>query len=402
MTAEKQPSPKKTTSEKRRAADEPPSKDDAAHLRFVPLYDQHMPEDFSISLEAYRRGGTRGFLDQAPDHVVSQPMRGFEPQYRNIVDYIVRITHRIWEEKDIGYIYDTYSHDCRVWDDVGLQYGRDKIVADTVHTNNAIPDIRLVADEVVWGGNEDVGFHTSHRTMIHGTNTGYSRFGPPTGKPLRLLCIANCVARDNEIYDEHVAYDTAALIQQMGLDVIETARRVAAMRPDGPFAPNFEASEPKRMDGQAVPQRHPIPDVVDGNVREFVQATFETIWNRRNFGAMDRVYAPSVVFEGSTNRVYRGVGQLRSHILSIVAMFPNIKMSVDDLYWIGNARDGYLVSIRWGGVGAHRGYGAYGEPTGREAHCWGITQWLIRDNRVQKEWTVFNEFGILMQILGER
>ena len=117
---------------------------------------------------------------------------------------------------------------------------------------------------------------------------------------------------------------------------------------------------------------------------------------------MDRVYAPSVLFEGSTNRVYRSVGQLRSHVLSMVAMFPNIFVTVDDVYWMGNARDGYLVSIRWGGIGAHRGFGPYGEPTGRETHIWGITQWLINDNQVQKEWTVFNEFGILMQILGER
>ncbi|MGI9452513.1 MAG: ester cyclase [Geminicoccaceae bacterium] len=376
--------------------------DERTQLRFVPLDDEHMPRDFAISLEAYRRGGTREFLDKAPDHVPAQPMRGFEPGYKNIIDYIVRITHRIWEEKDIGYIYDTYSHDCRVWDDVGLQYGRDKIVADTVHTNNAIPDVRLVADEIVWAGDEEVSFHTSHRTMILGTNTGFSRFGPPTGKPLRLLCIANCIARDNEIYDEHVAYDTAALVQQMGLDVVGTAKHVAATRPEGPFAPNFEASDPRRMIGQAAPARRSIPDVVDGNVREFVDAAFETIWNRRNFSAMDRVYAPGVLFEGSTNRVYRGVGQLRSHILSMVAMFPNIFVSVDDLYWMGNVRDGYLVAIRWGGVGAHRGYGPYGEPTGREAHLWGITQWLIKDNQVQKEWTVFNEFGVLMQILGER
>ena len=402
MTAGKQPLPKKNTSGQHRAKDEPSSRNEAAHLRFVPLADDHMPRDFSISLEAYRRGGTREFLDKAPDHIASQPMRGFEPEYKNIIDYIVRITHRIWEEKDIGYIYDTYSHDCRVWDDVGLQYGRDKIVADTVHTNNAIPNVRLAADEIVWAGNEDVSFHTSHRTMILGTNTGFSRFGPPTNKPLRLLCIANCIARNNEIYDEHVAYDMAALVQQMGLNVVETAKHAAAKRLDGPFAPNFEASDPRRLMGQAAPARRPIPDVVDGHVREFVHAAFETIWNRRNFGAMDRVYAPSVVFEGSTGRIYRGVGQLRSHVMSMVAMFPNIHILVDNLYWMGNAEDGYLVSIRWGGIGAHRGYGPYGEPTDREAHIWGITQWLINDNQVQKEWTVFNEFGILMQILGER
>lgn len=371
------------------------------HIRFRPLGDEHMPSDFSVSLENYRRGGTSAFLDSEPEHAATQSMRGFEPRFKNIVDYIVRITHQIWEEKDIGYIYDTYSHDCRVWDDIGLQYGRDKIVADTVHTNNAIPDVRLVADEVIWAGNDDVSFHTSHRTMILGTNTGFSRFGPPTNRPLRLLCIANCVARDNEIYDEHVAYDTAALIQQMGLDVGETARRIASQRAQGPFAPNFAASDPNRLGGQGFPKRPAIPDVIDGNVREFAHAAFESIWNRRDFSAMDRVYAPDVVFEGSTSRVYRGVGQLRSHVMSMIAMFPNIKVSVDDIYWMGNADDGYLVSVRWGGVGAHRGNGAYGEPTGKEAHVWGITQWQIKDNKILKEWTVFNEFGILMQILGE-
>ena len=367
-------------------------------LRFDPLRDEHMPTDFSISLEAYRRGGTNEFLDKEPEHLKTHSMKGFNPRYKNIVDYIVRITHRIWEEKNIGYIYDTYSHDCRVWDDIGLQYGRDKIVADTVHTNNAFPDIRLVADEVIWGGDDETSFHTSHRTMILGTNTGYSRFGAATGRPVRLLCIANCVARNNEIYDEHVAYDTAGMIKQLGFDVPETARRIARQRDDGPFAPNFLASEPKRMEGQASPAKSPIPDTVD-NVRDFVHAAFNSIWNRRDFSAMDRVFAPSVVFEGSTGRVYRGVGQLRSHVMSMIAMFPNLSISVEDLYWMGNPKDGFLVSVRWGGLGAHRGNGAYGEPTGREVHIWGITQWLIEDNQVQKEWTVFNEFGILMQLL---
>ena len=136
--------------------------------RFEPLTAAHMPDGYAISLDAYRTGGTDRFLVAGGQGERLQPMSGFEQQYTDIIDYIVRITHRIWEEKDIGYIYDTYSHDCRVWDDVGLQYGRDKIVADTIHTNNAFPDIRLVADEVIWAGDENIGFHTSHRTMIMG------------------------------------------------------------------------------------------------------------------------------------------------------------------------------------------------------------------------------------------
>src|SRR4051794_5608832 len=34
-----------------------------------------------------------------------QGMRGFNPDYVDIVDYIVRVTHRIWEEKNVGLLY---------------------------------------------------------------------------------------------------------------------------------------------------------------------------------------------------------------------------------------------------------------------------------------------------------
>ena len=175
-----------------------------------------MPRDFSISLDAYRKGGTDAFLDRAPEHAKKQPLPGFEPTYVNIVDYIIRITHRIWEEKDVGYIYDTYAHDSMVYDDFGLTSGRDKVVAHTVGTINAFPDIRIIADECIWAGNPAAAFHSSHRTQIFGTNTGFSQYGPPTGKKVQFWCMANCVMQDNEIFYEHVVYDFTSLIQQFG------------------------------------------------------------------------------------------------------------------------------------------------------------------------------------------
>lgn len=366
--------------------------------RFEALSHEHMPKDFKISLDAYRKGGTDRFIGRAPADVAQQPMKGFEPTYVNIIDYIVRITHRIWEEKDIGYIYDTYSHDCTVWDDLGLQYGRDKIVADTVHTNGAFPDIRLVADEVVWAGNETVGFHTSHRTKILGTNTGFSRFGPPTGKRIQLWCMANCVARENEIFHEHVLYDTAGLVQQLGFDVQETAARMADLRIAAPQLTNFLAAEPKRLSGQGKPETIAIPDTPSDDPDAFIRAAFHTIWNRRNFGAIDQVYAPNAVSQLTAGRVYRGTGQLRSFALSLVAMFPDLNLTIDDVYWMGNPTEGYVASIRWSAQGTHRGNGIYGEPTGKQINLWGITQWAIEGGRVVKEWAMFNEFGIMMQL----
>jgi hypothetical protein len=83
-----------------------------------------------------------------------QSMRGFEDTYRNIIDYIVRITYRIWEDRDVEYIGDTYSGTSRVYDDYGLQLGNQKIIDDTHHTTGAFSDIKLIADEVVWAGDD--------------------------------------------------------------------------------------------------------------------------------------------------------------------------------------------------------------------------------------------------------
>ncbi len=40
----------------------------------------------------------------------SQSMDGFDDIYTDIVDYIVRCTHKIWDERDIGLIYTHYTH----------------------------------------------------------------------------------------------------------------------------------------------------------------------------------------------------------------------------------------------------------------------------------------------------
>ncbi len=386
------------TSEAQPAA-RPASEVRQGRAKFRALEARHMPRDFSISLDAYRRGGTDAFLGKTPAHAARQPMRGFEPQYANIIDYIIRITHQIWEEKDIGYIYDTYSHDCMVWGELGLAAGRDLVVQHVIEQSNAFPDMRILADDVIWAGDDEVGFHTSHRSQIIGTNTGYSAHGAPTGKRIQFLCMANCVTRDNEIFYEHVAYDTCFLVKQLGFDPLETARRAGEALGDNVLPADFLSSEPGRTIGQSKPERVPIPDRIGDNPEEFVRAAAQTIWNRRNFAAVDKVYHPGIVSEVTGGRVFHGTGQLRSFMLSLMAMFPDALYSVDDLYWMGNAEEGFLVSQRWSMLGSHRGHGRYGAPTGREVSLWGITHWVIENGRVTKEWNTFNEFGALTQIL---
>jgi len=354
-----------------------------------------MPQDFTISLAA------KGSIDDQllrPGLERRQSMRGFEDQYVDIIDYIVRITHRIWEEKDIGYIYDTYSHTSKVNDDVGLQYGRDKIVADTVHTINAFPDIRLYADEIVWAGDDEVGFHTSHRAVIVGNNTGYSRYGPPTGRKVTCWCIANCTVLANEIFEEWVIYDTASLIHQLGFDIREKAREFGNQMDFDDGVGDERSGDAERLPGQGKPPHMSLAARGGFDVRDFIDVTYNNIWNRRMLGAVRDSYAPQLRFRGSTNRVSHGRGGYQSFILSIMAMFPDLALSVDDVYWMGNEHDGYLTSVRWSIVGTHRGFGIYGAPTGRQISMWGISQHRINNGQIVEELMLFNEFAVMQQI----
>ena len=355
-----------------------------------------MPVDYSISLDS--KGGTDHWL-MNPGIQRVQSMRGFEDQYVDIVDYILRITHRIWEQKDIGYIYDTYKHNSHVHDDYGLQYGRDKIVADTVHTINAFPDIRLYADEVIWAGNDQVGFHTSHRTVIIGHNTGFSRYGPPTGRKVILLCIANCIALENEIFEEWVVYDTAALLQQLGFNLREKAREFGNLMEDSSLDPRM--GEAERLLGQGKPAHMPVKQTDSFDVEDFLRRNYHYIWNWRMLGRVNDCYANNLRFRGSTNRVYYGRGEYKSFILSILAMFPDLVHQIDDIYWMGNEQDGYLASVRWSIVGTHRGAGIYGSPTGRRVNMWGITQHHIKNGKIIEEWMLFNEFAVMQQIFRD-
>ena len=355
-----------------------------------------MPSDYAISLRA--KGGTdRLLVDPGTKRV--QPMRGFEDTYVDIIDYIVRITHRIWEKKDIGYIYDTYKHNSQVVDDYGLQYGRDRIVADTVHTINAFPNIRLYADEIVWAGDDEVGFHTSHRTVIKGDNTGFSRYGPPTGRRVELWCIANCVALENEIFEEWVLYDNADLIRQLGFDLKEKAREIGNQRIDAQVS--VTSFEPERLPGQGKPDHFKYERGQSLDVPDFLHSTYHNVLNRRMLGTIEASHAPNLRTLSTNGRRLYGRHQYQAFLLSILATFPDLAFQIDDLYWMGNDKDGYLTAMRWSIVGRHSGWGVYGAPTGRPVHMWGITQHNIQDGRIVKEWMLFNEFAVMQQIFHD-
>ncbi len=370
-----------------------------SHHPARPLTRWQMPRSNKISLMRYTDNrSVRIPKDLGPE----QSLTGFNLEYRNIVDYIVRITHRIWEtdDRNVEYIADCYAPDSIVYDDYGLQRGNQKIIDDTHHTTAAFPDIILDAEEVIWAGNDEVGFHTSHLTRIIGTNTGPSRYGPPTGRQVNFLVIANCVALQNDIFLEHVLYNTSAMLRQMGLDLWSEAERLVADPPKG--WPRSEevwnelrsAARPEKPISISEPMINFDPDYLARKVHD-------SIWNG-DLGALDWGYWSDFTFEGTTLRKFEGDEAYRSYVGELRAAFPDLELRVDEVYWMGCERDDWLISTRWSAEGTHSGGSLYGEPTGHRCQIWGITQHRVEYGLIRQEWQLFNEFDLMMQIARAR
>jgi predicted ester cyclase len=363
----------------------------------APLRREHMPTDYSISLQNYTKRGTPNETRIPDNFGPKQSLRGFEDTYQNIVDYIVRITYKIWEDRDVEYIADTYSDQSEVFDDYGLQHGCQKIIQDTQHTTGAYSDIKLIADEVIWAGNDEIGFHTSHRTIIRGTNDGDSKYGPATNKSIDVLVIANCVALDNEIFLEHVLYNNSSMLQQLGQNLEELVPKLAA----SPFPgwPRSQATWDSLRNSTRPDSPLSIAQPVNGfDVDRFARSTMDRLWNKRDFAAAANVYATDFTFAGPTDRNFTGTAAYEAFLDALLLAFPDLQHQVDEVYWMGNDKDGYLSSERWSAEATHSGPGMYGAPTGKTVQIWGITQHQIVGGKIVAEWMLFNELDLLMQL----
>jgi predicted ester cyclase len=358
---------------------------------------RHMPEDFSIAVrpgigsDTTRAGRERGERRQS--------MTGFDDTYTDIVDYIIRITHRIWEDQDVGYIYDAYSPGCFVNDESGPNYGVERVVEETIASIHAFPDTRSWADDVIWAGDDEQGFVTSHRYITTGHHLGPWRWGPPTGRKVNLWGFANCAIRENQIFEEWVLHNTAAKLMQLGIDVAGAARqygnelnRAGAER---------RQNEVQRLVGGRQPEYFPSSTSRDFDVEHFVRGLWHNAYNRRDLSSIDRAYRPTVRWKGASNRLGYGREDVKGMARSLLATFPDLGMQVDEVYWMGNEAQGFRVSVRWTAQGTHRGYGLYGTPTNRRVHIWGINQLYISQGQITEDWMMFNEFDVIAQILSD-
>ena len=326
-----------------------------------------------------------------------QELSGFDEDYVDIVDYIVRCTHKIWEGRDLGLIYTHYAHNVLIHTSDGQTMERERVVAASAQTLAAFPNIRLYADDVIWAADGQGGFHSSHRITWTGRNTGYSVYGPPTGKTVTRQGIAHCFVKANRIVEEWICRDELAMVLQLGHDPVALAKDITAKAAaNGALPPKFSTGETTRLRGQLAPER---PQAIDASRPELlVAAMFQDVWNCRMVGQLDAFYAPQLYARTPGHRMVYGLGDYRAYVLGLMAAFPDLTLTVDHQCLIGDEARGYRVATRWFLQGTHDGPGPYGAPSGKPVTVWGISHHEVKDGKIVREWMLYDVFAMLKQI----
>jgi len=328
----------------------------------------------------------------------AQGMAGFDPVYTDIVDYIIRCTHRIWDEKNVGLIYSHYAHNAVVYSALGTSYSREEVVRATLQRIAEYPERRGLGTQVIWGGNDVDGFYTSHLITSVGRFTAPGPYGMPTGKTFYSRAIADCMVFQNRIYREWLVRDNMAQLLNLGVDPDVVASKMAAEQAArGVVSPSLGDS--MRLLGQEPPAERIDATIAATEQEAALLQMLHEIWNWRMFGRVREAYAPQAMWHGPRMRDLYGPAAVTQQLLGLLAMIPDAGWTPHHVCSVENSIEGgSKFAVRWTLEGHHTGWGVMGAPTGKPLLVMGMSQFHLKGGRIVEEYTLWDELALRVQL----
>ncbi|MCP5001560.1 MAG: ester cyclase [Hyphomicrobiales bacterium] len=318
-------------------------------------------------------------------------MKGFAPKFKDFPDYIIGITKEIWEDRGIASLHEYYGKDIYLRMPLGAFRGNIGVIAKTMGTLVEFPDRELLAEDVIWSGNEDDGMLSSHRLYCTGTHLGDNMFGPPTGKRVVFRAIADCYAIENTITDEWLVRDYGGIAKQLGWTARDAAAKLIADE-GGPEDCEPPLTPENYVDG---------PYEGRGNDNEWGAEYADHLTRIMNadLAVIASKYDRAVHGEYPGQTTARGWGAVDRFWIALRSAFPSAEFKID--HQIG--RDDPMMppraAIRWSLHGKHDGWGAFGRPTGAEVYVMGMSHAEFGPWGLRREFALYDEVAIWKQIL---
>ncbi len=157
-------------------------------------------------------------------------MKGFNPKWKDLPDYILGITKEIWEDRNVHTLHHYYTNDMAKRGPDGIVIGNQAVINETLQTLSLFPDTQAFGEDVIWSGNDNDGFLSSHRVVATFTHSVDGPLGPATGKKLTQRVFADCACLNDQIYDEWLLHDVSQCLRQLGPRSQELRRRADRKR----------------------------------------------------------------------------------------------------------------------------------------------------------------------------
>jgi predicted ester cyclase len=317
-------------------------------------------------------------------------MKGFDPKWKDIPDYIIGITREIWEDRGIGSLNHYYTPEMIKRSPAGVVVGSRDVISETMQSIAAVPDMQIYAEDVIWSGDDTTGFLSSHRVFNVSTHANDGIYGPATGKQVVQKVIADCACLNDAIYDEWLVFDQGAVTRQLGQHPRDFARWLIEMqggsdKASRPFTPAMDIAGPYKGRGNDSEWGARYVDLL-GQVMA------------ADFAALPKIYDRAVLQDLPGGAVGRGVGDADRFWLSLRASFPTATLDIQHVIGRHDPMLSPRAAVRWALSGKHDGWGMFGAPTGADVYVWGFSHAEFGPWGLRRECVLFDEVQIWKQI----
>jgi hypothetical protein len=336
-----------------------------------------------------------------PEGERTQTLKGFDSEFIDIVDYIIRITHRIWEQKNVGLCIDYYAEYCPVHTLGGYSDDVETVIKNTLKTVGAFPDRSLIGENVIWRDlGDDVGYYSSHRITSIMTNKGPSEFGDATGKTGRVTTIADCVCYQNKIVYEWLMRDNSFLVKQLGINLLDAAHHFASLPANQTFE-KWRAEEITRIKANEL-SKHQWPTDIDRKFEQLGSDWVNTFFNQKAFSDVSRFYHVNAKAQWPGGVEAIGIPGIRGAIIQWLAQCPDAKATCDHIAVVPFENEGTDIAIRWSLVGTFSsGKEGLKQYSGQDFFILAATHLRIIDGKISEEWTVFDEVAAYANLIRD-
>ncbi len=325
-----------------------------------------------------------------------QELPGYDPVYRDFVDYIIRCTHRIWEQKNVGLCRSHYSTDCMIHTLAGPVTGVEAVVQNTISTLGATPDRRLIGEDVIWSDDGADGLYSSHRIVSRSTHMGDDPLlGAATMVSNGVMTIADCLCRENRIVEEWLVRDNLRGVLQVGGDpwAVAKAQAIADQAQDS-ARHQWRAdwiARTREGDDVLIPHDHPaaVP-----------AAMLVAAWRDDLFGDAAAALSPTCEVRWPSNRHGYGRGYWIGCMTQIKGALHDVSYRQEHIAARPLPEGDVAVALRWALTGKHNGSGVWGPSTGREVLISAVSHYRVRSGTIIEDMTVFDELAVLRQVSG--